>query len=145
MSGDPIRLRDFCNENRIHGNAFVYSGYAAMVGDWYQNTDAIQAYRDSYEATGRYECPSWENEILNNYFHKSYYDSANPVPYQRSPIPLWDAVRPEDTHLSCPAGTTRARAPSDSNHQSDSPSETRAHRGDWASQREEWIRANLSM
>ncbi len=143
VSGDPIRLRDFCNDNRIRGNVFVYSGADAMVGDWYQNAEVVPAYMDSYAATGRYECPSWENEVLYNYYNKSYYDSANQVGYQRTIIPIAETVRPESSNLTCPAGTSRFRTSAASNYQSSTPSVTRAHRDDWATLREQWIQANL--
>ena len=60
-SGDPVRLRDFSNDNVINGNRFIRSGIEAGYTDWYCDHEA----RDDCTKPAP-ECPSWNNQFRNN-------------------------------------------------------------------------------
>ncbi len=60
-SGDPIRLRDFSNNNVITGNTLIRVGVAAGYTDWYCDSDTRN---DCTKSTP--ECPSWNNQFRDN-------------------------------------------------------------------------------
>ncbi len=60
-SGDPVRLRDFSNDNRISDNRFIRVGTTAGYTDWYCDHEA----RDDCTKVGP-ECPSWGNQFRDN-------------------------------------------------------------------------------
>jgi hypothetical protein len=141
ISGHPIKFRDFSNFNSVRANLFIYSGSTAMVQDWYGSTE-VWRWRRRYQDTGRYECASWENEVLYNTYHKSYYNSANRVSYQRSSIPITIVLR-DDEHMDCPTYSRRMRAWRSSNYQNNSPSEVRSMSSEWAPRVRTWISNNI--
>ena len=63
-SGDPIRVRDFSNDNRIEDNVFIRAGATAVFSDWY----CIGAACTKAEP----ECPSWGNEFRDNELDGDY-------------------------------------------------------------------------
>jgi hypothetical protein len=66
-SGDPVRLRDFSNDNIINDNRFIQSGIEAGYTDWYCDHDA----RDDCTKPEP-ECPSWNNQFRNNELDGDY-------------------------------------------------------------------------
>ncbi|MGA9524750.1 MAG: NosD domain-containing protein [Myxococcaceae bacterium] len=66
-AGDPVRLRDFSNDNRILENTFVQSGIEAGYTDWYCDQDART---DCTKPTP--ECPSWDNQFRDNVLNGTY-------------------------------------------------------------------------
>jgi hypothetical protein len=63
-SGDPIRVRDFSNDNSIEENVFIRSSATAMFSDWYCTGDAC--------TKAEPECPSWGNEFRDNELDGDY-------------------------------------------------------------------------
>lgn len=66
-SGDPVRLRDFSNDNIINDNRFIQSGIEAGYTDWYCDHDA----RDDCTKPDP-ECPSWNNQFRDNELDGDY-------------------------------------------------------------------------
>ncbi len=60
-SGDPVRVRDFSNDNDILDNRFIQVGTRAGYTDWYCDHDV----RDDCTKPDP-ECPSWGNEFRDN-------------------------------------------------------------------------------
>lgn len=60
-TGDPIRLRDYSNDNVITGNRLSRVGTHAGYTDWYCDHDART---DCTKPTP--ECPSWGNQFRDN-------------------------------------------------------------------------------
>ena len=60
-SGDPVRVRDYSNDNVINENRFIQVGTAAGYTDWYCDHDV----RDDCTKVGP-ECPSWGNQFRDN-------------------------------------------------------------------------------
>jgi parallel beta-helix repeat protein len=60
-TGDPIRLRDYSNNNTIEHNTLSRVGTAAGYTDWYCDHDTRT---DCTKATP--ECPSWNNAFRDN-------------------------------------------------------------------------------
>lgn len=56
ISGDPIRIRDYSNFNKINNNEFTFAGDSAYYSDWFSNG----------------ECRSYGNELRDNVAHKGY-------------------------------------------------------------------------
>ena len=63
-SGDPIRIRDFSNDNQIRENQFIRTGVLGAVTFWY--CDGPQCTKSTAE------CPSWRNEARSNFFDGGY-------------------------------------------------------------------------
>jgi hypothetical protein len=57
-SGDPIRARDYSNENVVTKNTFQQTGVVAFYSDWFCEGAACT------KSTA--ECPSWKNEFKDN-------------------------------------------------------------------------------
>ncbi|MGM0559135.1 MAG: right-handed parallel beta-helix repeat-containing protein [Myxococcota bacterium] len=66
-SGDPVRVRDFSNDNSIVDNTFEKAGKWAGYTEWYCDHDARD---DCTKATP--ECPSWGNEFRRNHLDGNY-------------------------------------------------------------------------
>lgn len=66
-SGDPVRVRDFSNDNSINDNTFEEAGQFAGYTEWYCDHDA----RDDCTKQGP-ECPSWGNEFRRNTLDGNY-------------------------------------------------------------------------
>lgn len=60
-TGDPIRLRDYSNDNVITDNELIRVGSFAGYTDWYCDHDART---DCTKPTP--ECPSWNNQFRDN-------------------------------------------------------------------------------
>jgi hypothetical protein len=60
VGGDPIRVRDAANHNRISGNAFINSGALGYIGDWRCLRTTITACPDGDESL------SWNNSFKDN-------------------------------------------------------------------------------
>jgi len=60
-TGDPVRLRDYSNDNVITDNRFIRVGTHAGYTDWYCDHDART---DCTKPTP--ECPSWNNQFRDN-------------------------------------------------------------------------------
>jgi hypothetical protein len=67
-SGDPIRLRDYSNDNVISDNQFTKTGTAGGYTDWY--CDKSNQDNDCTKKTA--ECPSWNNQFQNNKLDGDY-------------------------------------------------------------------------
>jgi hypothetical protein len=65
VSGDPVRLRDASNGNLINYNTFSDAGVYASASDWY-------CVSDSDTQCDKVECPSWNNQFLQNTYGNSY-------------------------------------------------------------------------
>lgn len=66
-SGDPVRVRDFSNDNSIVDNTFEKVGQHAGYTEWYCDHDARS---DCTKSTP--ECPSWGNEFRRNHLDGNY-------------------------------------------------------------------------
>lgn len=66
-TGDPVRLRDFSNDNVITDNRFIQVGTQAGYTDWYCDHDV----RDDCTKVGP-ECPSWGNSFRDNLLDGKY-------------------------------------------------------------------------
>lgn len=60
-TGDPVRLRDFSNDNVIEDNRFIKVGTSAGYTDWYCDHEV----RDDCTKPDP-ECPSWGNQFRDN-------------------------------------------------------------------------------
>ena len=60
VSGDPIRIRDYSNGNKIYGNTFVDAGKLFTYSDWYCDN------QHAAEPCDKTECPSWRNRFYDN-------------------------------------------------------------------------------
>lgn len=67
ISGDPMRIRDLSNYNKIKDNRFIRAGAAAFYSDWYCTGSACT------KPGG--ECPSYGNEFRNNDCYRGFYNS----------------------------------------------------------------------
>ncbi len=65
--GDPIRVRDFSNNNIINENTFIRIGENAAYTEWFCDHEE----RTDCTKPGP-ECPSWYNEFRNNILDKNY-------------------------------------------------------------------------
>ena len=61
-TGDPVRIRDYSNDNEIRGNRFIRIGQVAGYTEWYCDRNAGGDCTKS-----RPECPSWGNEFRGNF------------------------------------------------------------------------------
>ena len=66
-SGDPVRIRDYSNDNVINDNRFYEAGIEAGYTDWYCDHDA----RDDCTKPSP-ECPSWNNQFRDNLLDGNY-------------------------------------------------------------------------
>lgn len=66
-TGDPVRVRDFSNDNVIVDNSFIQVGTRAGYTDWYCDHDA----RNDCTKVGP-ECPSWGNSFRDNLLDGKY-------------------------------------------------------------------------
>lgn len=66
-SGDPVRVRDYSNDNSVNDNTFIQSGQYAGYTEWYCDHDA----RDDCTKVDP-ECPSWGNEFRRNTLDGNY-------------------------------------------------------------------------
>ncbi len=71
-AGDPVRLRDFSNDNVIAGNLFRRAGIGAAYSEWYCDHDA----RDDC-TKAEPECPSWNNVFRDNIIETDF--DGNPL------------------------------------------------------------------
>jgi hypothetical protein len=65
-TGDPVRIRDYSNDNRILANRFIKIGTAAY-SDWYCDHEVETACTKPAP-----ECPSWRNEFRDNVLDGSW-------------------------------------------------------------------------
>ncbi len=56
--GDPVRVRNDSNNNRINDNEFHLAGHEATYSEWYDPSAG--------------ECPSWNNHFRNNILDRNY-------------------------------------------------------------------------
>ncbi len=66
-SGDPIRVRDFSNDNVVNENRFIQIGKKAAYSHWYCDHEV----RDDCTKVGP-ECPSWGNQFRDNLLDGDY-------------------------------------------------------------------------
>ncbi len=66
-SGDPIRVRDYSNDNVVNDNRFIQTGIEAAYTTWYCDHDV----RDDCTKPAP-ECPSWGNQFRNNSLDGNY-------------------------------------------------------------------------
>lgn len=66
-AGDPIRVRDFSNNNVINDNTFKKVAIDAAYSEWYCEHDKRT---DCTKATP--ECPSWGNQFRDNHLNGNY-------------------------------------------------------------------------
>lgn len=66
-TGDPVRIRDFSNDNVINENRFIQVGVYGGYTDWYCDHDV----RDDCTKVGP-ECPSWGNQFRDNLLDGTY-------------------------------------------------------------------------
>ncbi|HLS27866.1 MAG TPA: right-handed parallel beta-helix repeat-containing protein [Opitutales bacterium] len=92
-SGDPVRVRDFSNDNVINDNVYIRAG-AAGYSEWYCDQDARD---DCSKPTP--ECPSWGNEFRNNFLVSRYGGGT---------IKVWETHQPDST-TGCSPPTSDAR------------------------------------
>jgi len=65
--GDPIRIRDYSNDNIINENNLIRVGVNAAYTDWYCDHDERS---DCTKKTP--ECPSWDNQFRENVLDKNF-------------------------------------------------------------------------
>ncbi len=95
-TGDPVRLRDFSNNNTITGNRFTKVGVYAGYTDWYCDHDART---DCTKTTP--ECPSWQNQFRDNTLDGNW---------TCSPLGTFHYFQDDSTTgCSAPAGAVRLR------------------------------------
>jgi hypothetical protein len=84
ISGDPIRVRNYSNYNRILANTFEQTGVDAFISDWH----------------GDCECRSWENEFCDN--------TPLACGYAGETIPLFESLEGDNPEgPDCPALSRR--------------------------------------
>lgn len=106
-SGDPIRLRDFSNDNEIEENRLIQVGENAGYTDWYCDHDARD---DCTKPTA--ECPSW-----GNLFRYNSLDGT----WDCRPLSTWHLFQgDETTGCSSPAPDAR-RVRTAGNEQTEAP------------------------
>jgi hypothetical protein len=84
ISGDPIKVRDYSNYNKIYSNSFVRTGHQAFL-------------LDAPKADDPTECNSWRNEFRNNTpLSCGYHGQAILLfkPYPRTPGARCPALQP---------------------------------------------------
>jgi hypothetical protein len=72
-TGDPIRVRDYSNDNTVNDNRFIRIGVDAAYSDWYCDHDE----RDDCTKPDP-ECPSWGNQFRNNELDGTW--ACDPLP-----------------------------------------------------------------
>jgi hypothetical protein len=65
--GDPIRIRDYSNDNIINENNLIRVGINAAYTDWYCDHD-----EQSNCTKKTAECPSWDNQFRENVLDKNF-------------------------------------------------------------------------
>jgi hypothetical protein len=78
ISGDPVRVRNFSNNNDIRGNVMTRTGEFGFYSDWYN--DPSQRCSPA-QHTGNQECPSWRNWFRYNSLNCGYDGSDLPSFY----------------------------------------------------------------
>lgn len=73
VCGDPIRIRDYSNNNQITSNVFIRAGIYAACSDWFCDHDARD---DCSKSTA--ECPSWNNRFQDNQLESNF--KGDPLP-----------------------------------------------------------------
>ncbi|MFN0139089.1 MAG: hypothetical protein ACKVQW_03245 [Pyrinomonadaceae bacterium] len=66
--GDPIRIRDYSNDNVINENHLIKIGRKAAYTDWYCDHDVRT---DCTKPAA--ECPSWNNQFRNNVLERRFW------------------------------------------------------------------------
>jgi len=66
-AGDPVRFRDYSNDNIINDNTFKKSAIGAAYSEWYCDHDTRN---DCTKTTP--ECPSWGNQFRDNHLNGNY-------------------------------------------------------------------------
>ena len=66
--GDPIRIRDYSNDNVINENHLIKIGRKAGYTDWYCDHDVRT---DCTKPAA--ECPSWNNQFRNNILERNFW------------------------------------------------------------------------
>jgi hypothetical protein len=98
VSGDPIKVRQFSNDNRVTGNTLRCSGGKAFFLDYPEDFPASSARQD--------ECDSWENHFTGNTLDCGYDGGGLPATYAepglRCGAPAsWHRVRASGNTSSC--------------------------------------------
>ena len=107
-SGDPIRVRDFSNDNDIRDNYFILAGNTGAYSEWYCDQDI----RDDCTKPEP-ECPSWENEFRNNLIVSGYNNQFLPVfRFHQSDSTTGCSPLFEDARRLYTSGNTRPDRPS---------------------------------
>lgn len=65
--GDPVRIRDYSNNNIVNDNEFIEVGQNAAYTEWFCDHDT----NDRCTKPSA-ECPSWYNEFRNNDLNQNY-------------------------------------------------------------------------
>jgi hypothetical protein len=73
VSGDPIKVRQFSNNNLVDGNTLRCSGGKSFVLDYPEDFAPSSGRED--------ECASWENRVVGNRFDCSYDGRAQQATY----------------------------------------------------------------
>lgn len=93
-SGDPVRLRDFSNDNTIEDNRFIQVGVNAGYTDWYCDHEV----RDDCTKPEA-ECPSW-----GNWFRDNTLDGT----WACTPLSTWHLFQDDET-AGCAPPSAEAR------------------------------------
>jgi len=92
-TGDPVRIRDYSNDNKILENRFIKMG-ANAYSDWYCDHEVETACTKPAP-----ECPSWRNQFRDNLLDGSW---------TCEPVTVWKLFQ-DDYTTGCtpPAGAAR--------------------------------------
>lgn len=78
INGDPIKVRDLSNNNRIESNLFISTGKKAVFQDWYCQDGPDNCTKPTTE------CPSIGNVFRNNRLSIGYYGAVQTFELWRS-------------------------------------------------------------
>jgi hypothetical protein len=106
-TGDPVRLRDYSNDNVVRDNTFIQVGTTAGYTDWYCDHDART---DCTKPTA--ECPSWNNQFRDNTLDGSF---------TCDPLGVWELFQDDTTTGCAPPSATAARVRTSGNVQTPTP------------------------
>jgi len=104
-TGDPVRIRDYSNDNEIRDNRFIKIG-AAAYSDWYCDHEVNTACTKPAA-----ECPSWRNQFRDNFLDGSW---------TCDPLTVWKLYQ-DDTTAGCTKPSGAARVSTSGNTQQSPP------------------------
>jgi len=84
ISGDPVRIRNYSNDNVAEDNTFDHTGRSAFYSDWFCDDACLQAHPDHSA-----ECGSHGNIFRNN-------DTGGKIGFKGSRISLFQYFPPEE-------------------------------------------------